>query len=503
MTNQEKAQENYENAIRRFTTCDLLEYFSRASIEAYNDNKRAFTIVDVPYYNCRTGEKGMTKGFNYGQWDLVQICYNSIKYSNDYRGRKVDESSFYYLLNENKIYEQALEELISTDPIYLYEHLQCITNIQFDFQSLTPICRFNRMYHIFTNINQNKNYNQTNEVCYINFEQKFKEITNIDYNKFILIYSFIVLLSAGRNKTNIYDLINDIQFDVEKLGFSKEDIIAVIELQSRDYSFYKKSNNWNLLKFYPIVKTDKGTNKYIITNIFSLMLSFPDAAYWIIRNYYAEKNSNDFTNYFGICFENYLKEVLECYNINHLKLSESKKQKIKVPDWKIETDNYIFLVEQKAALFPIDTRTITKEERYKKIEEYFDKTLIKAFKQLNSYEINDTNKTVIRICLTFERIYMEENAKYIVERKMDFKTDKNLNWIVNIDEFEILMELLHNNEEKFNQIIQEKINLEVTQDKNGRNFGKILGGYKYNYTSKEINHFDKIMDYLKSKLKDN
>ena len=58
------------------------------------------------------------------------------------------------------------------------------------------------------------------------------------------------------------------------------------------------------------------------------------------------------------------------------------------------------------------------------------------------------------------------------------------------------------NEEKFNQIIQEKINLEVTQDKNGRNFEKILGGYKYNYTSKEINHFDKIMDYLKSKLKD-
>ena len=85
---------------------------------------------------------------------------------------------------------------------------------------------------------------------------------------------------------------------------------------------------------------------------------------------------------------------------------------------------------------------------------------------------------------------------------MDFKTDKNLNWIVNIDEFEILMELLHNNEEKFNQIIQEKINSEVTQDKNGRNFEKILGGYKYNYTSKEINHFDKIMDYLKSKLKD-
>ena len=329
-------QENYEKAIRRFTTCDLLEYFSRVSIEAYNDNKRAFTIVDVPYYNRRTGKKGVTKGFNYGQWDLVQICYNSIKYSNDYRGRKVDELSFYYLLNENKIYEQALEELISTDPIYLYEHLQCIANIQFDFQSLTPICRFNRMYQIFTNINQNKNYNQTNEVCYINFEQKFKEITNIEYNKFILIYSFIVLLSAGRNKTNIYDLINDIQFDVEKLGFSKEDIIAVIELQSRDYSFYKKSNNWNLLKFYPIVKTDKDTNKYIITNIFSLMLSFPDAVYWIIRNYYAEKNSNDFTNYFGICFENYFKEVLECYNINYLKLSESKKQKIKVPDWKIE-----------------------------------------------------------------------------------------------------------------------------------------------------------------------
>jgi len=498
----EKAEERYQKFIRRFTTCDLLEYFSKKSIEAYQNKEKGFTMTDVPYYNKRTGEKGITKNFGYGQWELIQVCYSAIKYSNDYRGDKVNESWFYHLINENKIYEQKLEDVKDIDRLKLYEHLQCLTNIQFDFQRINVVSSFNRMYHIFININKNPTYNQTNEVCYIDFDKMFKEITGIECEKFIKIYLLLILLTTGRKNTNLYDLIKDIQFDVFKLGFSKEDIASVIKLQSKDYSFYKGTDNWNLLRFYPIVKTDKDENKYIISNIYSLMLSFPNAIYWIIRNHYFEKNSNDFTIYFGECFENYLKELFEYYNINHTKLKESKKQKVKTPDWKVETDRYIFLIEQKSALFPIDTRTITKEERYKKLEDFFDKNIVKAFKQLNDYEINDTSKTVIRICLTFEKIYMEENAKYIVEQKMNFKTDKNLNWIVNIDEFEILMHLLSTNEAEFNKLIQKKIYLEVSEDKNGRNFEKLLGGYKYDYATKKLNHFDIIVDDIKENLKE-
>lgn len=496
----EKAIERYEKVIRRFTTCDLLEYFAAMSIKSYQTDKKGFTIVDVSYYNKKTGKKGIVKGFGYGQWELVQVCYSAIKYSNDYREQKVDESTFYHLINENKIYNEKVENVKNMDRIKLFEHLQCLTNIQFDYQTLGIVNKFNRMHQIMVNINKNKNYNQTEEVCYIDFENKFKEITGIEYNKFINIYYLLILLSIGRSNTNIYDIIKDIQFDTNSLGFSKDDVIKVIEVISKDYNFYKQSNNWNLLRFYPIVKTTKGENNYIISNIYSLILSFPNAIYWIIRNYYSEINSNDFTIYFGKCFEYYLKEVIDYYGIKYEKLKESRKQKEKMTDWKIETDKYIFLVEQKSALFPVDTRTTDKEERYTKIEGYFKNNIIKAFKQLNAYKIDNTDKKVIRICLTFEKIYMEENVKYIIEQYMKFDSDKNLNWIVNIDEFEILIDTLSSNEEEFNKIIEKKIELEVTQDKDGRNFEKILGGYKYNYTENQINHFKEIAENMKKKL---
>ena len=501
MNELERKNEEYQKFIRKYNTSSLLEFFSKKSIEAFQNDKKAFTITDVPYYNWKTGAKRVIKNFCYGQWELVQISYYAIKYSNDYRGIGVNESIFYQLLNENKKYDEVLENIEEgIDSIKLFEHLQCLTNVQFDFQTLQTKNKFNRMYQIMININRNKNYNQTEEVSYIDFESEFKQITGINIKKYINIYYLIIILSITRKNTNLYDLIKDIQFDVEKLGFTKEDIINVIQQESRDYNFYKQSDNWNTLKFYPIVKACKDENKYIISNMFSLLLSFPNSIYWIIRNHFNDMKSNKFTIYFGKCFEYYFNEVLDCYNIKYEKLEESKKQKVKMPDWKIETEKYIFLIEQKAALFPIDTRTTTKEERYAKIEEYFDKNLVKAFNQLNAFTVEDTNKTVIRICLTYEKIYMEENVKAILKSKMKFQSEIALNWIVNIDEIEVLIHLLSNNEKKFNELIEQKIGLERTEDLNGRNFEKILAGFTYDYTVNKINHFDKLADELKQKL---
>lgn len=496
----EKAKDKYEKIIRNYTTCDLLEYFSMKSIEAFQNGKEAFTILDLPYYTSK-GERGITKNFSYGQWELVQVCFSAIKYSNDYRGKKVNESDFYKLLNENKIYDEQAEMVEGIDTIKVFEHLQCLTNVQFDFQTLQITHKFNRIYQIMMCINKNPNYEQIQNVDYINFEDVFKQITGININKFINIYYFLILISSTRKNTNVYDIIDDIQFDVNNLGFSKEDIKKVIQLQSRDYTFYKKSDNWNILKYYPIVKVDKDEDKYIISNMFSLMLSFPYAIYWIIRNYYCDLRSNKFTNYFGKCFEFYFNEILDYYKINYKKLKESKKQSKKMPDWKIETNKYILLIEQKATLFPVDARTTTKEEKYEKIEEYFNKTLVKAFEQLNDYTELNTQKTIIRICLTFEKIYMEENVKSILESKMKFKLDSALNWIVNIDEMEILMHTLSEDENKFNSIIEEKIRLEKTKDPNGRRLEVLFAGYPYDYSTNKINHFLQLGNELRQKLK--
>lgn len=215
-----------------------------------------------------------------------------------------------------------------------------------------------------------------------------------------MISLFLTLISCRRNNVNIYDIINDLQCDSVKLGFTKEDIEKVIILLSRDYKFYKSYSNWNILRYYPIVKTSGNTPKYLISNIYSLLMSLSDIAYWIIRNYYNGRSSDSFVIYFGKCFEFYVQELLDYYKIKYEYITEVKNKK--TPDWKIETERFIFLIEQKSALFPLEAKTVNEEQCVEKMEQYVERNIIKAFKQLDEFELK-VEKTVIRICLTFEK----------------------------------------------------------------------------------------------------
>ena len=293
-------------------------------------------------------------------------------------------------------------------------------------------------------------------------------------------------------------IVKDIQFDVEKLGFTKKDIEKIISIQSKEYSFYKDFDNWNILKYNPIVHSQKYQDKYIITNIPALLISFSEFIYWTIRNYYNSIESRDFTTYFGHCFEYYLNDFFIEYNINAEKIDEDNDKK---PDWKIETNNYIFLIEQKAGLYPMDTRSITSNNRFDALNSYLKNNIEKAFIQLNNYKIK-SNKIIIRICLTFEQIYMTELVQEIVLPTISNITDQHLNWIVPINEFEKLFIILSEDEDKFNSIIEEKIRLEKNLDKNGRGFDKLLETYKNKYTNEKIDYFHQILNEELEILKD-
>ena len=55
-----KTEENYKSLIRKYATCDLIEFLSKKSIESYKFDKKGVTFVDVPYYK-KSGEKGVAK----------------------------------------------------------------------------------------------------------------------------------------------------------------------------------------------------------------------------------------------------------------------------------------------------------------------------------------------------------------------------------------------------------------------------------------------------------
>lgn len=494
----DKKLQEYRQFVRKFPTYNVLEYFSNESINIYHNSKIGVRIENVPMYNKKYGYKIGDYRFDIAQWNLLEVCFYSIKYGNDYRSKTIDKNDFYSLLNETRKISEKLEDATELEKDDLLKHLICIANMEFDFETNTLLDKFNRLYHIMNNINNSKEYNQTKDVNYINFKMKFKEITSLDYNKYIKCYLLIVLLSTTRSNSNIFDLVDDIQFDVCKLGFSKEEIKNIIINQSKDYSFYRKFDNWNILKYNPIVHLERYDNKYIISNISALIISFSEFMYWTIRNYYCDINSFDFTNYFGHCFEFYLNDFFKEYGIQAEKIDENND---KVPDWKVETEKYIFLIEQKAGLYPLNTRSITSKDRIKILDKYLKVNIEDAFVQLNNYHIN-ASKTIIRICLTFEQIYLTETVQDLVLPKVKDIQNNYLNWIVPINDFEKLFELLKTDEQEFNKIINKKIELEKEKNNNGRGFDSLLNNYKNDYILNKINYFEKITEEIKLELRE-
>lgn len=491
--------DNFKKNLRQFSTYHLLEKFSSFSMDIFNNEKNATKFIKIKYLDRNNLYK--ICNFNISQWDLIEICYYSIIYGNDYRNKIIEEKDIIKLVNLYREFEQAKENAENFKGDNLYQHLICIANMQFDFQSMPIKNKFNRLYHIMTVINKNPQYDQSSKVSYINFSDDFKIITGLDLKKYTKCLLIIVLLSIKRKNTNILELIGDLKFDIEKeFGISINELILVIENQTKKYEYYKNFDNWNILKSFPIVRSERFKEKYIISNLSSLVINIYSNIYWNIRNYYFELGSRKFTTYFGYCFEYYLQEVFTYYKISATKIEEVQKEKR--PDWLFESDNYCFLIEQKAALFPIDTKTNTSEKRFEKLDNFLNSVILKGVKQLDKYCPN-TNKIVIRICLLLDDIYVEELIEELVFKNLELKNSKELIWVTSIEIFEKMLQLLSTNKNEFEHLIEKKINLEKRKSPEGRSLEKLFSNIENEYIKTEINYFNKIINDIKEKVEDN
>lgn len=485
----------YKQYVRKFSTQDVLEHYSKESIDIYKNQEYGVKYEEIPIYNKKTGVRIGSQKLLITQWELLEICFNAIKFSNDYnRNSKIDIDAHYNLIIKTKQRSEKLESATNLNNDEILKHVICIGNMEFDLEKINIRNKFNRIYYIMIEINKNSNYSQSKEVCYIDFSKKFKELTNLDYNTYTRGYFFICILAIAGNDSDILPLINRVECDLSVFGITKEQLLDIISLQAREQEFYKKYDNWNILKYYPIVKTQKN-QRYIISNISALLNCFSEYMYWTIRNYYCNIESRDFTTYFGHCFEYYLNELFDTYNIKAQKLIEVQIEKR--PDWKLETEKYVFYIEQKASLYPMDTRSITSNKRIKTLDKYIKSNIVKAFTQLNSYS-EETEKPIIRICLMFENIDLPETVQELALSQVDLKSEEYLNWIISINEFEKLMYILSTDIEKFNIIIDKKIELEKNKSKNGRGFDTLLKNELNDFINNKINYFDRIREDIKS-----
>lgn len=402
-------------------------------------------------------------------WDMIDISYLAICNSNDYRSKILKREEIVYIINDYRRYDDELSKRHlptvdedDTSLYILYGHSQ----EQFIYQSRGIVKEMiNRNIELLQHIPKRVE----SEIDIDSIIQSVTDFSCEELNEILFVLSVIGSVKTDITKLGIPEIFTKINPII-----NDENLYKVIELYSSRYPEYRDSNlKKHYLKTKPIVKTNNG--RILILNQYLLYNLLIDASYWIVRNHYGQMDSQDFTNAFGVFYETYLQEVLEYYldNSKFEKLQEDNKSS--TCDWKIETDKYMILIEQKSAIASIFTKNIY--PNISQVKSYLNR-LGKGFKQLKATEEkidNERNKTVVKLLVHYELLYIPETLEREIIKSINGRNeDYNNTFLVSTSEMERLIYALSKEDKVLNEIIDIKLDLELKQDPYGRSFSKIL-----------------------------
>ena len=239
-----------------------------------------------------------------------------------------------------------------------------------------------------------------------------------------------------------------------------------------------KKGNIDRQKFYikPFIKIGES---YVSSNPILALMTFVNSNYWVIKNLFNERKSQDFLNEFGKYFEIYFEEILEnCFSKEQYKNIEES-DKGKRADWHICIGEYHFLIEQKSAVSNIKIKQTHSD--VESMKTHITRNWGKAVKQLSETEKALGLTKAIKIILVYEDYYNCECLSKLFEIEKSLTND-NYYWLVSIKDFEILAHTYKTDQNLFFKIISEKIHAEETQSNSGRDFTKFFAenGIKHN-----------------------
>lgn len=298
----------------------------------------------------------------------------------------------------------------------------------------------------------------------------FSEITNYSTDEYSsLLYVITLMFLASKGIVNS----NNIPTDFNNCIFSYDNILKVLNLNSTTVNEFRNSKlKRQLLYSKPIIKID---NYFIASNPHLMLSLFANSNYWIIRNYYHSKKSQQFINAFGIYFEMYVEEIFEyCLKPNQFeRIKETNKGKR--ADWLISIDDYNFIIEQKSALSLLGIKQ--NQPDIEAMKKHILKNWGEAVRQLTETQIALNIYKPIKIILVYEDYYKAECLNELFDLDISLENDNNC-WLVNIREFEMLFMTYKTSPDVFFKIVNEKIKSEHEHSFEGRELEMFL--YKNN-----------------------
>ena len=395
----------------------------------------------------------------YGEWTLIEMAYNAILETNDYRGKAPNISEFNILCAETDKYIEEREaenrdkDSLPADLLGIWGMLGEQIKIQNISHALQNIAR--DLYILFDIANEEQ-------------KEDYRKAVNHEIGTdWITVVSSLFLAWVCFQYGDL-SLLASVQWDDE---LKKEDFDKTIKYYTTDYKEVRSSALKRQI-FYtkPFIKTQRG--KIIAVNSYLVLNLYEHCVYWLVREYYRKNDSDKFIHEFGKLFEEYFRDMLECYieKENYTRIEESKKEKR--VDWQMDICGHCFLIEQKSSIInlAVKQQKINREDTIR----FADNTIIKAMRQLRDNEAAN-GKECIKIILLYEEYLIPETLDYIFDLPECDVTNDHSYWIVTIEEMEKLLYTYKHNRSKCEKLIRERIRRETEPIKGeGKRFQAIF-----------------------------
>lgn len=456
----------YKNLLRKFRLDALLLRINQESAaimrnegasDMYGVKKAQFLLTDGKSGRSQKRDVFVTA------WGLVDLAYEAIMASNDYRGSEIESDEELYLLVEaTRSHKEKIENaFIDNQPekggpdflMHLWGFAGEQVKMQMPARALTNAAR--DLYILFT---ISKDPNTTKEIETIVIEETGTTWKNV-------LISLFLLWSASPYEDGIDRVEKRVRWDED---FELNEFRRVLNRYTITYKEVRDSKlGRQVLYTKPYVRT--SSSGVISVNRFLNIFLYEHSILWIVRDYYKNQGDRYFTSKFGEYYEQYFIEVLDTYvePEHYERLLEGKAKRA---DWRLQLGEHTFLIEQKSAVLGLAAKQ--QESDIDSIKTFATRNIVEALRQLENTEQELRAGKCIKIVLLYEDYLKVEILECIMPASG--VADDGHYWLVTIDEMEKLLYQYKNNRQLYDSVIAEKIKRETEDSKDGRSIEQLL-----------------------------
>lgn len=485
---------DFISEIKKINTDSLIYKFAQQSIEMFKkgeDMKR----VEIPVIRYGRQQKLCVQ---LTAWDILNIDYLSIKYSNDYRDG-ARKSSLGQLVNLYRKYENKTsvpKKLKSPviDPDDLFRVILGMTAEQFQYHSMVWLFeRFNRNYYILLAA---PSFEHRFEIDADNLMREVFGYTADDYVAILLVVFWLCSQSPLPLTAPPH-----LYHRKEKTVLTEENLTKFIEYYTCSYQEIRESAlGKQLLYAKPFIKTDKEKN-ITMSSMHLVAMLVGNGLYWVVRDYYYKKKDQTFVNAFGRLFEDYIIDLATtyCTPSEWRRLEEGKK---KGADFVFSFDQAQIVFEAKTSLLGLAGKQQVPNSGA--IDKFFKNTIQEAYQQLISSAMElkekaDADVPILKMILLYDEF---SNTAILQQSISEIFLNDPACYIITIRELEILLYTHKNDACKFERVLNQLAHPE-TNDKDRKTVSAILDDCSLNrnhHLEGEMDYFKRLMTHLRDEM---